>query len=89
MTRVEMGGRNSDRNVRFAAEPASSSYMVFGFFEVGSQVSSESSWGSGEDVYSGVYVDDDAGEDVNYVNVEENKAFWEAQDRLLQVNFQI
>ncbi|KAK9284833.1 hypothetical protein L1049_024012 [Liquidambar formosana] len=82
INRISMGDRNSDKLVRFFDGQASFADMVFGFFEDGEE-SLESSCNSGEWVDAEDSVDDDT-EDENSCNAEENKAFWEGQDELLQ-----
>lgn len=79
--RIQMGGRISDKIVRFSGRQASFTDTVFGFLEVDDE-SLESSCDSGDWVV-GDFMDDEA-DDGNSGNAEENRAFWEAQDQLLQ-----
>lgn len=80
--------RSSDEISEFSEGGTSFSDLVFGFLEEDQtvQTSSENSFSSNG------YNDADEDEDEDHenpFNVEENKAFWEEQDRHLQVNFHI
>ena len=74
MARIPVMRRNSDDILEFSGISVSLTDMVLGFIE---QVEV-----SPENVTSGSDEDEE-----NSFSVEENKAFWEEQDQLLQVNF--
>jgi hypothetical protein len=84
MAAIRLTRRSSDIS-DFSEGGTSFADLVFGYLEE-DQTSSENSFSSNG------YNDADEDEDEDHenpFNVEENKAFWEEQDRILQVNFHI
>uniref|UniRef100_A0A5B7BKK7 Uncharacterized protein n=1 Tax=Davidia involucrata TaxID=16924 RepID=A0A5B7BKK7_DAVIN len=86
--RIPISHRKFDESVKYySGRPDSLAVMIFGFLEEGEE-SMESVCNSSEsDNYvsiDDVNFDDDSEEDGNISNVEENKAFWESKDQLLQ-----
>lgn len=85
MAGIPLTRRSSDEISDFSDGGTSFADLVFGYLEE-DQTSSENSFSSNG------YNDADEDEDEDHenpFNVEENKAFWEEQDRILQVNFHI
>ena len=75
MVRIPVIRRSSDDIFEFPGTTASLADMVLGFIEEVEVSPENTTSGSDED-------------DENSCSVEENKAFWEEQDQLLQVLFQ-
>lgn len=75
--RIPMNYRTSDEMVEFSGEGASLADVFFGFME---KVEEPTLSDSGD-----ISIDQDEEDDTSN-NFEESKAFWEAQDQLLQVN---
>ncbi|KAA8524382.1 hypothetical protein F0562_010827 [Nyssa sinensis] len=77
--RIPMDRRNSDNIDYYSGEPESVAFMIFGFLDEGEE-SPEGSCNSGNSFDGEDSVEDDG----IACNVEENKAYWESQDRFLQ-----
>jgi uncharacterized protein (TIGR01615 family) len=76
--------RNSGNIDKYSREYESTALMIFGFLEENEE-SVESSWNSGDSFDGGDVVgDEEELEDENPCNVEENKAFWESHEQLVQ-----
>ncbi|KAM7492240.1 hypothetical protein LguiA_035161 [Lonicera macranthoides] len=86
MTRIPAGG-----TVKYSSEPEIEADMIFGFLDDTEEWSSGSSCNSGESYGGGTTAgnlleEEEEEEDESSCNVEENKAFWESQDKLLLAN---
>ena len=97
MTRIPAGGLSSGGTVKYSSEPEIEADMIFGFLDETEEWSSGSSCNSGESYDGGTTArnlleeeeEEEEEEDVSSCNVEENKAFWESQDKLLLVNIYV
>lgn len=78
--------RNSGEVDKYSGESESAALLIFGFLEE-SEWSPESSCNSGDSCNGGDIVEELEEEEVDEssCNVEENKAFWESQEQLIQV----
>ncbi|KAL7000407.1 hypothetical protein U1Q18_001555 [Sarracenia purpurea var. burkii] len=80
---LPVGRRNSGGVDKFVVEFESAGLMIFGFLEENEE-SPESSCNSGDEFDGGECVEKGEDVDQSSCNVEENKAFWESQEQLLQ-----
>lgn len=93
MTRILAGDLSSGGTIKYSGEPEIEADMIFGFLDETEEWSSGSSCNSGESYGGGTTAgnlleeEGEEEEDVSSCNVEENKAFWESQDKLLMVIF--
>ncbi|KAL7185520.1 hypothetical protein ACSBR2_027461 [Camellia fascicularis] len=88
MVNIPIYRRNSDEIVKYSGRQESLADLIFGFLEEGHELPSGSSCNSSKSSnYGGiddVVVDEDELVDDNVNSVEDDKAFWESKDQLLQ-----